>query len=182
MFSQYSPKFIIDAGANIGFAILFFKRHYPDATIVAVEPDSENCDMFIRNTRVCRDVHLVSAGLGSGSGGSFRIKNKQDEPDSYILEESKERSVAEVGVEEICSRFDGNRIDLIKIDIEGGEKELFARNTDWVARTDNILIETYDHIAVGCSKKLLEQTKGEFHLRVRRENLVLTREYLSIAN
>jgi len=37
-----SPKTILDAGANIGTASRFFSNQFPDAKIIAIEPDSEN--------------------------------------------------------------------------------------------------------------------------------------------
>jgi len=182
VFKNYSPHVIIDAGANIGLATLFFRRHYPDAKIIAIEPDIENAKLFKKNTSKYGDIHLIHAGLGPDTGKSLRIKNAHDKAYSYILEEAVDGGVPEINVDEICREYNCDKIDIFKIDIEGGEKELFSRNTAWIEKTDNILIETHDHIALGASKNLIEQLKGRFFLRVRGENLVLTSEYLSISN
>jgi FkbM family methyltransferase len=181
-FANYNPQCIIDAGANIGLATLFFKRHYPDALIIAIEPDVDNCKMFRLNTSKLNHVRLLQAGVGPESGKFLRIKNGQDKSYSFILEEALEGDVPELSVKDICTQFKCQKIDIFKIDIEGGEKELFSRNTDWIQMTDNIFIETHDHLNLGCSQKLLEQVKGDFHLRTRGENLIFTRQYLGIIN
>jgi FkbM family methyltransferase len=36
------PKTIIDGGANVGYASLAFKRRWPEAYVLAIEPDSAN--------------------------------------------------------------------------------------------------------------------------------------------
>ena len=45
-----SPKTILDAGANIGTASRFFSNQFPKAEIIAIEPDSENYEILIKNT------------------------------------------------------------------------------------------------------------------------------------
>lgn len=37
-----SPRFIVDAGANIGLAAVYFTNRFKDATIVSIEPEQSN--------------------------------------------------------------------------------------------------------------------------------------------
>src|SRR5688572_29263736 len=59
----FTPRFIIDAGANIGLSALFFAREYPEATIVPVEVDGGNFDLLQHNTRSYSSIKPVKAGL-----------------------------------------------------------------------------------------------------------------------
>jgi len=152
-FSNFQPRFIIDAGANIGIASVFFRAQYPDATIVAIEPDTQNCELFMLNTQKYRDIHLVQAGLGPDKGKHFKIRNESAAPYSYQLEQSAE-GIQSITIPEICTNFGYAKIDILKCDIEGGEKVLFERNTEWIASVDNLFIELHDHYALGASKKL----------------------------
>lgn len=183
VFENYSPNFIIDAGANIGIATVFFKMKYPNAKIVAIEPDEDNCKMFHKNTCNFKDVQLIRAGVGSVGNRVFRIKNQSDSSFSYQLEVEKEGDgVPEVTVDDILKMSGESQIDIFKIDIEGGEKDLFDRQCSWIERTQNIMIELHDQLEPGASKSVLNAVKSDFYLRSRGENFIFTRCLLGIKN
>lgn len=54
-----------DAGANVGFAAVFFALMFPDAKIISLEPDLHNFRMALMNTARFPNVHVVHAGLWS---------------------------------------------------------------------------------------------------------------------
>src|SRR5205823_5753870 len=58
-----SPQLIIDAGANVGMATLFFARQYPRAHVVAIEPERLNFEMLQRNCEGVGNVTLINAAL-----------------------------------------------------------------------------------------------------------------------
>ncbi|HEY7772510.1 MAG TPA: FkbM family methyltransferase, partial [Marinagarivorans sp.] len=45
------PKVIVDAGANIGLAAIYFANQYPNAKIIAIEPEKGNFDQLTANTK-----------------------------------------------------------------------------------------------------------------------------------
>ncbi|HZC80198.1 MAG TPA: hypothetical protein VE222_00515, partial [Nitrospiraceae bacterium] len=51
-----TPRLIIDGGANVGYAAIFFARRYPHASIVAVEPEPQNFRLLERNTAAYPNV------------------------------------------------------------------------------------------------------------------------------
>ena len=57
-----SPHFIVDAGANVGFASIYFANRYPGATIIALEPEPKGT----RLTYTEQGVHFD--GLDSVEG------------------------------------------------------------------------------------------------------------------
>ncbi len=178
IFRNYAPKVIIDAGANIGLATIFFKTFYPAATVIAIEPDEENCKMFEKNTCALTDVHLLRGGLWPDSTHCLRIQNSEAAPWGYQVEPSDQGFPAYT-ISDICSRFGLSHIDILKIDIEGSEREVLSHNTEWLNNTDNVFIELHDHVAPGASQALLRAIgdKG-YNLKVSGENLILTKELL----
>jgi FkbM family methyltransferase len=177
IFNQYEPSFIIDAGANVGFTTVFFKLHYPKATIVAIEPDEDNCRMYELNTRGYSDVHLMKAGLGPDANHYLTIKDASVAPCAYQLQDTENgNGIPEITIPEICKQFDKNRIDILKLDIEGSESALFSRNAQWITSVENIFMELHEGAAPGASQKLLGVVKTDFILGFRGENLIFTRE------
>ncbi len=63
--SMESPKTILDAGANIGTASRFFSNQFPKAEIIAIEPDSENYEILIKNTEYNKNIQCLKGGLWS---------------------------------------------------------------------------------------------------------------------
>jgi hypothetical protein len=64
------------------------------------------------------------------------------------------------------------RIDLLKIDIEGGERDLFQQS-DWIRRVRCLAIELHDHIKPGCQQAVSDAVRnqnfdyrksGEYHI------------------
>ena len=104
VFENYAPKFIIDAGANIGLATLFFKFHYPNATVVAIEPESKNCELYRKNTAHYKNVHLLQGGLGPDENKFMRIQNENDKPWGFRMEESKD-GVPEITIHNILRQY-----------------------------------------------------------------------------
>src|SRR5690349_948593 len=44
-------KTIVDLGSNIGFSVMHFKSKFPDAHVIAVEPEKTNYDMLVKNVK-----------------------------------------------------------------------------------------------------------------------------------
>src|SRR5205823_6224497 len=59
---------IVDAGANIGAASLWFARMFPDAIIAAVEPEPGNAAVLRRNIEGRPNIRLFEAAIGGEPG------------------------------------------------------------------------------------------------------------------
>lgn len=137
---------IIDAGANIGSSAVFFAMTYPDAKIVAIEPEAGNFELLSKNTEGL-GVGCLKAGLSS-SNGHVKIVNPEATKWGFQTELTEEDTgIPLVTIPQIyeqeCDR--GNAYPfLVKIDIEGAESDVFARNVDWVAKTPILIVELHD--------------------------------------
>lgn len=70
-------------------------------------------------------------------------------------------------------------IDLLKIDIEGAEKEVFgaADVDEWLSKVRILTIELHDRMKRGCSYEFFKAvSKYHWHFEFRGENLIFIRE------
>jgi len=146
--SSKKASLILDAGANIGASPVFFACSFPKARVVAIEPENDNFELLSVNTRDL-PVECIHGAVGSKPGlvdlvdpgeGSWGFRTSASGDGK-----STNQSVQCVTINEIykahahdCFPF------IVKIDIEGGEHDLFSENTEWVAKTPLIIIELHD--------------------------------------
>src|SRR5690348_6275188 len=140
------PDTIIDLGANIGMATLYLANQFPKSRILAVEPEAANFEMLNRNLqsliRAGRSVTMRAAvwsedgevDLGSaGEGGFWGFYAKPGGNSlSAVPARSRNSLVRESGFE---------TVDLVKIDVEGGEAHMFQGDLGWLDRVRAISIE-----------------------------------------
>lgn len=153
------PKTIIDAGANVGFASIFFKSKFKQSEIVALEIESNNCDYFKKNTEKYNNIELIQKGLYN-KDGKFIIEDPYNATNSYVIKEVTETEnfdIESITLDTILTLKKWETIDLLKIDIEGAEKSLFESNYEnWLPKTKIIMIETHDRMIPKCSYAVMK--------------------------
>jgi FkbM family methyltransferase len=141
---------IIDAGANIGASAAFFALSFPTATVIAIEPEDSNFDLLCKNT-IGLNVICVKAAL-SCDAGQVKLVDPGDGPWAYRT------SRVGSGDGPPCTTVDalyGANVSestfpfVVKIDIEGGEEDVFGRNIAWVDDTPIVVIELHDWMLPG---------------------------------
>ena len=133
---------IVDLGANIGLASLYFAGRAPRARLICVEPSPGNADLLRRNLAAIPEATVVEAAAAGTSG---TLPFDDDRPAwGGRLSASGRKTVRAVGMADLLQRCaPGERVDLLKIDIEGGELDLFAGDLSWLARVDRIVAELH---------------------------------------
>lgn len=138
---------IIDGGANIGLASLWFNKAFPEAQIFAVEPDADNFELLVQNTAHLRDrVTPVRGGLWHRTT-ELEIINPKAGSTAFMVGERAEAGpggISAFGIDDLCRQAGNDHALIVKLDIEGAQASLFSANTDWVARTDLITLELDD--------------------------------------
>lgn len=156
------PKYIIDAGAHIGLTTVFFAAKYPSAKIVAVEPESSNFAMLLKNTSSLRNVSCVNAGLWSKTT-RLRILNTNSDTWGFRVSETQSaEGIPAIGVSDLMNMFDLPQIDVLKLDVEGSEKEVLTHATEWMSNVSTMIVELHDRFQPGCTEAL-ESALSEFH-------------------
>jgi FkbM family methyltransferase len=138
-----SPAFIIDGGANVGMASLFFLNRYPAARVVAVEPDAANLELCRMNLDPYGDrVTLLQGAIWNSGGGSLSLETGEQSWSSRVLDDQA-GSIEALSIPSLIARGPG-KVDLLKLDIEGSEGEVFAPEAqEWLPKVRNIAIELH---------------------------------------
>ena len=145
---------VVDAGANIGVTSVFLARCFPDARVIAIEPEQQNYDLLVRNITPYPQITALRAAVWDRDGmvhvedpgrgaWSFTVTSKTD---------ATGQQVPAVTMNTVCNRFGLSRIDLVKMDIEGAEQRVFSGDLEWLKSTTRVVIELHDRFVDGCSQ------------------------------
>ena len=146
----FLPRFIVDLGANVGYASVDLALRYPEAFIVAVEPEPSNVAVLRRNVEGLR-IDVVEAAVWPRTALLELEEAEIGHVGFRVHEAASQRGhVRTVTVPELMERFASTSIDLLKIDIEGSELELLSEEADWLERVRAISIEFHDSFRPGC--------------------------------
>jgi FkbM family methyltransferase len=137
---------IVDAGANIGAASLWFKQRFPHSAVVSVEPESGNFSVLRKNAGLADNIVPIHAAIGSTPG---YVSIKSDGLGWGAQTERSTHGLPVITMEEAFLRIPNGAPFIAKIDIEGFESDLFANNTDWLEETFVVHIEPHDWMMPG---------------------------------
>lgn len=137
---------IIDCGANVGLATLWFANRLPKATIFAIEPEDKNYSMLQRNTAPYGDrIHLLKGAIRNRKERVTIVNPEAGSAAFQVRAPDDKRSGTEgFTIDEICRMAGVDGPFIVKIDIEGGQGNLFADNTGWVPKAHLISVELDD--------------------------------------
>ena len=176
----FEPKTIIDGGGNIGLTAAFWATLYPNATIVSLEPDEGNFEMLLRNTAAYNNIHPIKAGIWSQTG-YLLVKDIGHGDNGLIVEETAAGvpgAVPALSISDVLIKMNWPTVDLLKLDVEGSEKEIFSRNYEqWLPKVRVLVVEMHDRMKKGCSKAVFSTiNQFDFSFEVAGENVVFTNE------
>lgn len=177
------PEVIVDAGANIGLGSIYFANRYPESRIVAIEPEMSNYEMLKRNVIPYSNITPVNAALwdkneevnvvdpGFGKW-AFMTQGENCQEESLGVMCHK---VCGTTIGKIMEDNELKKIDILKIDIEGAEREVFRDTSSWIGRVDAMIIELHEGRKAGCNHSFYNGSKG-FDVKCKQgENIYLSR-------
>jgi len=143
--SQGFTPLIIDAGANIGAASISFLSTYRKAKILAIEPEEGNLDLLNLNLQSL-NASIVPGAIASESGTLFLHDPGSGDWGFRVSEHKSGYAVKAHSINDLLKgSLEHDETPFIcKIDIEGGEQDLFCKNTEWMAKFPVIMIEIHD--------------------------------------
>jgi FkbM family methyltransferase len=126
-FPVADPKVIVDLGAHFGDTTLYYYAHFPDATIIAVEPSPENYERLVQHTKHIPNIIPVQAAVG-GTDGTISLNMMSSSLGHSVKARKESQDSIEVKLITLKNLLEFQRIeqvDIIKFDIEGAEFDLF---------------------------------------------------------
>ena len=146
-----SAKVIVDVGAYIGLTSIFYAKKFPKARIFAIEPERSNFELMLKNLRPYPNVTPIHSALWSSESYVSIGAPLPGALDNWgFTVSNKPGDVRAITISSLMQNFSIEHIDLLKIDIEGAEKEVFEV-CDWKDRVGSIVIELHDRFTPGCS-------------------------------
>jgi FkbM family methyltransferase len=179
-------KIVVDLGANIGITTLYLAAMAPEAQFICVEPAPRNAHLLRRNVAVVRHAIVVEAAAANESGTlSF-----DDTRPSWggKLCHGGALHVQAMSLDDLFAHYvPEGKIDLLKIDIEGAEAELFSGPMAWLDRVDCIIAEIHAPFSFDQFQRILNSrgfdvpTNRMIPTAVRRQNhpVNISKEFLS---
>jgi FkbM family methyltransferase len=134
------PDTVVDLGANIGLTSVWLANRYGCSTLIAVEPLPENVRLLRANLKMNRiAAEVFEAAVGASD-------------DVAPFEPSKDSTAGRLGSAGVDVRVismtslleslaPGSRVDLLKLDIEGGEQALLEGDSDWLEQVRSMIVE-----------------------------------------
>lgn len=175
---NFLPKNIIDGGGNIGLTACYFATKYPGANIVSIEPDDDNFNVLNDNIKHYSNISAIKAGIWNKSA-HLKITNTTAGNNAFTIEETNTpgtNTLEALSITAIMEKMKWNYIDILKLDIEGSEKEVFSAGFEnWMPKTKVIIIELHDAMKPGCSRAVFAVVnKYNFSFNIKGENIIFT--------
>jgi FkbM family methyltransferase len=147
-------KTFIDLGSNIGLATIYIKKIFPDARVIALEPDKNNYAELLKNFRDNGLTNATPLMAGVGKKDCYlvtdeRLRDSQDWSISF-KEVDFETPIVSYSINSLLEKYGLANVDFIKIDIEGGEKAIFDQDADisFLDKVKVIAVEIHDEFNI----------------------------------
>lgn len=179
------PSQIIDCGANIGLASVYFHHHFPGANFLAIEPFKANNEVAKLNFEAAKlnNILLLEGGIWNKDttlGISREFRDKKEWSVSLVEKNGATDVVPAYSLSRIVQEYTG-LIDILKIDIEGAEKELFE-NGDYAALFLNkvkcIALEIHNELGIRPSICKVLENNNFFYYNTNELTIGINRSYL----
>jgi FkbM family methyltransferase len=170
---EIEPARILDCGAHIGCAAVYFARRFPKAEIVCIEPEPGNFALLQQNTAPYSQIRCVFGALTARGGERVRIANPEGPTYHYRVQSSSAGEIMSHSIEDLMSQSSWSHVDLLKLDIEGSERDVLAESRNWLKDIDVLVVELHDDIVPGCSKALYSALPDSYRQRVCGDHVVI---------
>jgi FkbM family methyltransferase len=155
---DYSPLgelgTLLDLGANVGIASIYLADRLSPTRVVCVEPSPENHRLLAVNLRRNLPQATAMRAAVMPRPGRFRMEAAEEPGELRVVDERGE--VEGLTLEQIIDRAGLDTVDLLKVDIEGGELALFERAGEWAGRVGAILAEVHPPLSRATALAMLE--------------------------
>jgi FkbM family methyltransferase len=145
--TQNERPYILDAGANIGLSVIYFKRLFPGARIVAFEPDADVFKVLSENVAAfgLNDVTLICKALWNKET-TLEFHREGADAGRVAVRSIDEKQLVQVSATRLDSYIRDERVDLLKVDIEGAETAVLSDCAGLLKNVDRIFVEYHSFV------------------------------------
>lgn len=169
-------RIIIDIGAHVGIASLFFSTKYPKSYVFSIEPDPENYKLLLSNIQLNKKKNIKpfnTSVLNNNKEVVFLFKNKHSSMShtrkdlTEVKTTNKYKVVKSVKLESFIRKNKIKNVDILKIDVEGSEYEIILNLKPSTFSKIRYIIVEYHNWVKGLSEKDLVDKLVENNYKVR---------------
>ena len=151
---DFTPDVIFDLGANVGIFSRYARSLFPDALIVAIEPDANNCHIFKKFTADSRII-LIEKAIGCGviyhcegavnGSGEVYLSAGSGFDELHLNEMARITPVESVTLPELRSFINKGDKTILKMDIEGNEQAVLCddKSIEFLKTIDYFVLELH---------------------------------------
>lgn len=163
--AKFNPSVIIDGGANVGDYSLILNQIIPECTIYAFEPVKSTCDKLINRVRDITNIKPIENGLFSENCTKeinlFNLETHSSQSTLYDIKNSfkpiDKCSIALIRGDDFVEEYGINKIDYLKLDIEGAEYEAITGfEESFKAKKIKAVQFEYGYINISTKKLLID--------------------------
>lgn len=144
------PRTVLDCGANVGFASAYFAARYPEATVYAVEADPSTFVTLEQLSGQLANVRAVHRAVTGSDGPVTFHSSARSMGSSMFARHNEGDTVVEVPGSSLATLLDElgiERVDLLKLDVEGAEFDLLEAARPVLDRIGTIVAEIHFDLA-----------------------------------
>lgn len=166
------PALMVDLGAHIGLASLYFALVYTPECIIAVEPDPQNCLLFQKNTRLfpCK---LIEGAINETDNPLYYHSNVFNYKGRTSEQHYSAKKVPGISIRSLLYSSGFSEIGIMKVDMEGAEKILFKQYNDWLPFTKYIIMEVHQNQLTSDFMKLFAQNGYTIEMKPFRKDFLI---------
>jgi FkbM family methyltransferase len=140
---------VIDLGASTGLTTLYLAARYPGCKFLAVEPHPGSYQLMLRNLKdLIQQGRCRTLEAAVWEKDTMLVGAPPDYPEHYSVFATREGTIPNEGevqtiglsMPEIIAKSGFDRIDVLKIDIEGAEVQVFKGDLSWLSKVKCIAI------------------------------------------
>ncbi len=153
------PSVIVDLGAHIGLSALWWASRYPSARIVALEPNPEVLERLRRNTSAVEAITVTPCAVTGDGTRELRFA-PHSEGWRAAASSNGRVVVPAISVEELLEAEAIDRVDILKMDVEGAEFGVLAGAQPWLEHVGALVVELHDAPSSSAVHEALESLRS----------------------
>jgi len=157
-------KTVVDVGANVGAASVYFATAYPEAQVYALEPGSSPLLLLRQNVEPLRKVKVFPFGLHSSEKTLSLFHGKNDCVESSLSCSARTSSESEqirlVSASQFLSQQGIDKVDVLKIDTEGCEVPILRSLAHYLPEVKVLYVEYHSER----DRRLIDRMLAETHV------------------